>query len=99
MHDDPLGEQIAGVKSADRGESDEAIRVDVGHHQADFVHVRGEHDSERFLVPAGGSFQPNDVPRPISPDFVAYAFQLGHDKLLDVILEAGHAGDRTQGLQ
>ena len=99
MHDDPLGEQIAGVESAHRGEPDEAIRVDVGDHQADFVHVRGEHDFERVLVPGGGAFQPDDIPGAVSPDFVAYAFQLGHDEPLNVILEAGHAGDLAQCLQ
>src|SRR5690606_29903649 len=44
---DPLADQDLGVPTADPTEIEEAVFVDMGHHQADLVDVTREHDPRR----------------------------------------------------
>src|SRR5262249_36919526 len=86
------------VPPADGLDVEEAVGVDVLHHETDLVAVPGEHDSRR-AVPVFCEPRGKDVTVRIGAQLVRYRpHALAHD-LLDLLFEPGRAGRLQERLQ
>ena len=88
-----LAEQDLHVPAADRLDVEEAVVVDVLHHQGDLIAVPGQHDARPA---APGLTHGDDVAVPIGADLVGERPGPGADHVLDGVLEAGRAGRLQQ---
>ncbi len=60
----PLAHQRPGVPAPEGDDADEAAVLDVGRHQADLVHVRGEHQPAPGALAGADQVPQRDRPRP-----------------------------------
>lgn len=89
---DALGGEGFWIEPADGVEADEALVVDVGDDEADFIHVGGGHG---FLFGGAAFFQGDDVAHVVGADFIGEALEFGDDEFADFFFVAGSAGSFT----
>ena len=89
MDDDAMGGEGFRVEATDGIEANEALVVDVGDDEADFVDVGGGHG---FFGGGLAFFQGDDVAHVVDADFVGETFELGEDELADFFFRAGSTG-------
>ncbi len=87
-----LAEEGADVPAAERDDSHEAAVVDVGGHQADLVHVGGQHEPPLALAAHA-----DQAPERVALDPVADDGELGLDHRADALLAAGGPARLGQG--
>jgi hypothetical protein len=83
-----LPQQDLNIPAADRLDIEEAILVDVLHHQADLIAVAGEHDARL----AARVQDRKDVAVAVRAHFIRIGTGPGADHLLHGTFEAGRAG-------
>lgn len=67
-------------------------------HEADLVHVPGEHHLAAGGI-AGAALDTNHVAERIDRDFVAEGFEFGDDNRADAVLVAGDTGGLAETFQ
>ena len=93
-----LLEEGARVEAAERLEAQETIIGDVLDHEADLVHVRGEHHLAAWLR-AAAALDADDVAEGIDRDLVDRCLQFGDDDRADTVFVAGDTGGFAEPLQ
>ena len=92
-HEDALVDERPGVPPADRDDAQEPAVVHVGHHQADLVHVGGQHHARAVAVARGGQVAERVDLHPVDE-----RRELGADDLPDpVLLARGPVGPGERG--
>ena len=89
----PAAQYHAGVNAADRGEPQHAVFLDAGDHQADLVHMRGEHELVFWRLRA--FFECDDVAETVHPA-VGVVLYFAQNGVPHGVLAAGYPGNRTQ---
>ena len=80
-------------------ETDEALLVDVVHHEAYLVDVGCVHHPWSVAAADGGLSQPDHIAKPISPDAITDRLQFGRHDILSFIFESRDARDFAECLQ
>ena len=84
---DASAQQGVRADVAEAGKADEAILVNVGRHQPDFVHVGSQHDA--LAIFTFRPFAHDQVAERVHADFVGIRFHLGADDFPDGGFVAG----------
>ena len=88
--DDPLRHHIARIVPAQGHQPQQALVVDMRNHEADLVHVRGDHQLFCFAA-ATGLFDRDQIAQRIYPQLVGQRRQLAAHDLAQASLAAGNA--------
>ena len=93
---DAAADERIGQHAADGGEAAESLCVDVGYHDADLVHVGGEHDPLAIGRGGGGALARYQVAEIVRLYRVDNAVQQAADGRADTLFVAGGPVDRAQ---